>query len=222
MLPLRRSTLLSARAAAIALVAALASCSDLLGPGIERQDTPFYYYEDQKIYLRVDARMLTVAPEVEGDTQRIRAVLSQRGVLVDSILPLGVPGHWLVHLPSGTRAHRAEDAARRLRLDDGIRFASAVYEWPKGNCPLYPLNRLAVQFRAGADPAAIARLNAATGVRSERVDAWGTRSYEYPAQMSATPLELAAHYHRQPIVDWADPDRMDECIRVGLAQTSAR
>jgi hypothetical protein len=61
-----------------------------------------------------------------------------------------------------------------------------------------------VQFRPGADPDAIARLNAATGVRNEQVQPWGTL-YEYPADMGATPLEMAAHYHRQHIVDWARP-----------------
>lgn len=217
-----RSAFLSPRAAAIALVAALASCSDLLGPEIERQDTPFYYYEDEKIFLRVDGRMLTVVPEAPADTGRIRTVLSRRGLSPDSIRPMQVPGHWLVHLQPATWPRRAEEGARRLRLEEGIRFASVVYTWPDGNCPLYLLHRLAVKYAAGASGAEITRLAAANGLRNEQVDPLGTRLYEYPARMSATPLEFAAHYHRQRIVDWAQPDRLDGCLRIGYPDIRTR
>lgn len=216
MLTTRRSAPASPRAAAvlIALAGALASCSDATGPDVARQDRPFYYYQDQKIYLSVDARRLTVQPEAEADTGRVRALLAQRGVAVDSMRLADLSGHWTVHLPPGTWPRRAEDAARWLRLSEGIRFASVVYR-AGGNCPLYLLNRLMVQFRPAVSQAAIDELNASTGVRNEHQHPGTTRSYEYPAGMSATPLELAAHYHRQGIVAWAEPDRIDGCLRPG-------
>lgn len=199
---------------AVIATAALASCSDPVGPDVEGQSTPFYYYEDEKIYLQVVGSMLTAAPEVEGDTASIRAALAQAGMPADSIRPLWVPGHWFVHLPTATSARRAEYAARQLRLDAGVRFASAVYRGVEANCPLYLVNRLVVQFQPGADPGAIDRLNAAAGVRNEQVNPFGQRWYEYPERMAATPLELAAHYHRQQIVDWADADRIHGCMRL--------
>ncbi|MBW3572622.1 MAG: hypothetical protein KY467_16080 [Gemmatimonadetes bacterium] len=205
---------------ALALAAALASCGDPLGPDVDRQETPFYYSEDQKIYLTVYPARLTVVPEVEADTGRIRTVLTRRGLSPDSIRPMHVPRHWFVHLPPRTSARRAEDAARWLRLDTGVRFASAAYRRRDLNCPLFLVNRLVARFRPDADPEAIERLNRATGVRNEQVNPSGVRWYEYPPQMAATPLELAAHYHRQPITEWADADRMDSCLRIGVGEAT--
>ena len=201
----------------LGLAAALASCGDPIGPAINEQSTPFYYYEGQKIYLRVDGSRLTAVPQVEGDTATLRTALARAGVQADSIRPLWVPGHWFIHLPSGTSARRAEDAARELRLDAGVRFASAVYRLrAEGSCPLYMVNRLVVKFREGTSTAAIDRLNAALGIRNERLEmSSGTRAYEYPEQMGPTPLELAAYYHVQDIVEWAEADRIDGCMRVG-------
>ncbi|HYR08440.1 MAG TPA: hypothetical protein VEQ60_11745, partial [Longimicrobium sp.] len=209
----RRSVFRSSRPYAAALLAlslatGLAACSDLLGPGSDG-GRPFFYYQDQKIYLRVDTRTLTAVPEAEGDSATLRAVLRQSGISVDSMRPMHQPGHWLVHLPSGTSARRAESAARALRFDAGVRFASAVYRQRDGNCPLYMVNRLTVQFLPGADEAAIDQLNAGMGVRNEQVNPWGTRSYEFPRGLVATPLELAALYHRHRLVDWAEADRVD-------------
>lgn len=198
---------------ALAVAAALASCGDPLGPEVDRQETPFYYYQDQKIYLRVYPTRLTVVPEVQADTARIRALLTERDVPVDSIRAMHVPGHWFVHLPSGTSASGAEGAARALRLAEGVRFASAAYQEIGVDCPLFLVNRLIVRFRPDAAPAAIERLNRASGVRNELVDPRGIRHYAYPPRMSATPLELAAHYHRQPITEWAEADRIDSCLR---------
>jgi hypothetical protein len=219
-MPLPRPSVLRAApcraAAALLLAAALASCAEALGPDVNQQSTPFYYYEGQKIYLRVDAARLTAAPEVEGDTATLRAVLARAGVPADSIRPLWAPRHWFIHLPSGTSARRAEDAARELRMDRGVRFASAVYRpRDQGSCPLYLVNRLMVQFRPGAAESAIDQLNAFTGVRNERIEPVGPRSYEFPRQMGDTPLELAAYYHENgDIVDWADADRIDGCMRL--------
>lgn len=120
-----------------------------------------------------------------------------------------------IHLAPDTPGRKAEAAARQLRLDPRVRFASAVYRVRGTDCPLYMLNRLVVQFSATADGGAIRALNESTGVYNEVVDAIsGTRRYAYPAAMSATPLELAAHYYRQRIVDWAEGDRIDGCLRL--------
>jgi hypothetical protein len=218
MLTTRRSTFRSKAAVVLTMLAALASCTNALEPTINEQSEPFYYYQDEKIYLRVDAVVLTAVPEVEGDTATLRAVLARAGVPADSIRPLWVPGHWFVHLPAGTSARRAEDAARELRMDAGVRFASAAYRLRDyGDCPLYLTNRLVVQFRPGTSTAAIDRLNAALGIRNERLElSSGTRAYEYPVQMAPTPLELAAYYHVQDIVEWAEPDRINGCLRVGI------
>ncbi|HEX5871633.1 MAG TPA: hypothetical protein VFY65_14500 [Longimicrobium sp.] len=221
MLTTRRSAFRSTRGksaiALMVLAAALASCTNVLEPPVNEQSTPFYYYENEKIYLRVDPLLLTAVPKVEGDTATLRAVLARAGVPADSIRPLWVPGHWFVHLPARTSARHAEDAARELRLDAGVRFASAVYRLrDDGDCPLYLVNRLVVQFREGTGAAAIDRLNAALGIRNERLElSSGTRAYEYPEQLAPTPLELAAYYHVQDVVDWAEPDRVDGCLRPG-------
>jgi hypothetical protein len=198
---------------ALSMMTILASCSDLLGPGSD-DGRPFFYYQNEKIYLRVDTRMLTAVTEAEDDSATLRVVLRQSGISVDSIRPMQQPGHWLVHLPSGTSARRAENAAQALRFDAGVRFASAVYRQRDGNCPLYMVNRLTVQFLPGADEAAIDQLNAGMGVRNEQVNPWGTRSYEFPLGLVATPLELAALYHRHRLVDWAEADRIDGCWRL--------
>jgi hypothetical protein len=218
MLPIHRRfrTTLAITVVALTAAAALAACGDPLGPDIDQQSTPFYYYENGKIYLRVEPTRLTAVPEVDGDTATFRAVLAQAGVAVDSIRPMWMREHWFIHLAPGTSAPQAENAARQLRLDDGVRFASAVYNLRDGQCPLYMVNRLAVKFRASADPLAIARLNTSTGVWHEETQPWGT-TYEYPADMAATPLELAAHYYRQRIVEWAEADRIDGCWRIGAA-----
>lgn len=222
MLPIhRRFRTTVARATAflaLTAAAALTACDDPLGPDVAQQSTPFYYYEKGKIYLRVEPTRLTAVPEVEGDTNTFRAVLAQAGVKVDSIRPLWMQqGHWFIHLAPSTSARRAEQAARQLRLHNGVRFASAAYNLRDGNCPLYMVNRLAVQFHEHAHPDDIARLNASTAVRNEKVEAWGTM-YEYPADMAATPLELAAHYYRQRIVDWAEADNINGCWRIGAGR----
>lgn len=208
-----RATLATAVVALTA--AALAACENPLESDVDPQSTPFYYYQNEKIYLRVEPTRLTAVPEVEGDTSTFRSVLTQAGVEVDSVRPMLMREHWFIHLAPGTSTQQAETAARRLRLDDGVRFASAVYNLRDGECPLYLVNRLAVKFRAGADPVDIARLYKATGVRYEESQPWGT-TYEYPADMAATPLELAAHYYRQRIVDWAEADRITGCQRLGV------
>lgn len=201
---------------ALFLTAPIASCENPVGPEIARQSVPFYYYQNERIYLRVDPSRLTVVPEAVGDTNRVRAVLAERDVTVDSIRPLWMENHWLVYL-SGVSASRAENAARWLRLDGGVRFASAAYRIRGGSCPLYLLNRLWVQFEPAADDAEIGQLNAFSGVRNEQlvISPWGvSRSYEYPPDLAYTPLELAAYYHRQRIVEGAEPDRIDGCLRV--------
>jgi hypothetical protein len=96
-----------------------------------------------------------------------------------------------------------------------VRFASAVYLGLGDDCALLMFNRLTVRFRPDADPAAIARLNAATGVRNEQLDLdLGTRFYQFPEDMAVTPLEMAAHYHRQRIVQWAEADFASSCLPV--------
>jgi hypothetical protein len=199
------------RFAFVAVVAAgLASCSDPVGPDIERQDRPFYYHEGQQIFLSVEPTRLTVVPEVAGDTNRVRQVLAELGLVPHLMQPLWLENHWFVHLPASTSAARAEEAARRLRLSPGIRFASAAYLAGE-NCPVLLVNRLVVSFRPGTFEDQIQRLNTALGVRNELFTTFGTRLYEYPVQMEHTPLELAAHYHRHRIVEWAEPDALNGC-----------
>jgi hypothetical protein len=101
-------------------------------------------------------------------------------------------------------------------VQPGAGFASAVYRVRADDCRIYLVNRLVVQFRAGVDEASIGQRNGELGVRNEQATAWGTRIYEYPAELEFTPLELAAHYHRQQIVDWAQPDIVNGCLRTGL------
>lgn len=203
---------------ALALPIVLASCDDPVGPDVERQDTPFYYYEDERIALRVHPAVLTVQlePRDPPDTASIREVLVRHRMPPVSMEPMHDPGHWRVNLPGGLPGTRVEAAARALRLEEGVRFASAAYRVADTDCELFLVNRLVVRFRPDADAAAIAQLNTATGVRNEQATSWGPRTYAYPARMEATPLELAAHYHRQRVVEWAEPDRYDGCMRIGV------
>jgi hypothetical protein len=200
---------------AIFSAAGLASCSDPTGPDVDRQSTPFYYYEDERIYLQVDPTQLTVVPAVAGDTNRVRQVLAGLGMTPEAVRPFGMENHWIVDLPAGITEARAEAAARALRLNEGMRFASAVYRVRGDSCSIYPMKRLVVQFRRGVDEGRIERLNTGLGVLNEEFTSWGPRLYDYPPEMAFTPLELAAHYHRQQIVEWAQPDVINGCIRNG-------
>jgi hypothetical protein len=192
-------------AALLLAVSAFPACADLSHTGAEEE--PFYYYGNQRISLVVDDSRLTVALAPTTETDRIAEVLASRGVPVDSVAPLPMEGHYLVHLPAGRTARAMEDFARALRLAAGIEFASAVYVEKKGGCALQLVNRLAVQFSTSTSAAQIAALNTETGVRNEEVRLGGTRAYAYPAAMFETPLQLAAHYHQQSFVDWAEADR---------------
>jgi hypothetical protein len=192
----------------LAVSSVLPGCDNFLAIGGDAWEDPFYYYMGEPIRLSVDASRLTVSLEVPEDTAGLRGVLTRSGVAPDSIVPLGYDQHWVAFLPAGTPAKQAETAARALRLSRQVVFASAAYRTPDGSCLLQLVNSLAVQFRADATPAEIAALNRTTGVSDERHAYAAVRTYRYPAQLAQTPLAVAAYYNRQPIVEWADADRI--------------
>lgn len=210
-LPSRRRPGRSCGLALLLLAAgALAGCTEMLTGRAESE--PFYYYAGQRIALRVDDSRLTVALDPAVGEPRIGQVLAANGIVVDSVRALWMEDHYVVHLPAGRSPAAVERAARALRLADGVAFASAVYDTGEAACPLLLVDRLAVQFGASATAAEISALNAAKGVRDEQVGLMGTRSYRYPLRLSETPLELAASYYRNALVDWAQPDWIS-CMR---------
>jgi hypothetical protein len=194
----------------------LAGCESTLEPA-SGESEPFYFYDGSRISLRVDASRITAALEAGADTALLRTTLASQGVTTDSIRPLSLPRHWLVHIRRSDRSGPAmERTARVVRLTPGVEFASAAYLPLGAECPLLPVNQFLVQFRAGATAEQIDRLNASTGVQAGGNDASLLRTYRYPLRMGSTPLELAAYYHHQSIVEWASVDWIDTC-RVQMA-----
>jgi hypothetical protein len=91
------------------------------GPGAG--STPFYYYEHQPIYLKVDPAGMVVLPidVLSSDSAAVRAAiqtsLSARGLEIAAMRPLGGPPfNWLVQL-AGTVDSDAAAAARAELLD---------------------------------------------------------------------------------------------------------
>jgi hypothetical protein len=203
----------SGRLMLVAVLAAvsLAGCSSPLEPA-SGESEPFYFYEGQRILLRVDDSRLTAVLEAGADTALLRTTLASQGVTTDSIRPLAMPRHWLVHLRRSNRSGaEIERTARMVRLTPRVEFASAAYLPLGANCPLLPVNQFVVRFRDGVTEAEIALLNTSTGVQAGATGASLLRSYKYPLRMGSTPLELAAFYHHQNIVDWASVDWIDTC-----------
>lgn len=195
-------------AAFVAVLLAGAACTDVAGPRIPTQDRPFYYYNDQPVYLEVQGSILTVATLDDGEGA-IAAVLAAAGVAADSItrMPQATyDPHWMVNLAAG---QDAETAARALRLAAGVAFASAGYRLAEGDSELYLLNRFCAEYEEGATDEEIARLKASIGAEDDpSLQSSFMDCMLYPMGADRTPLEIAAWYHDRSIVRYAEPDKV--------------
>jgi hypothetical protein len=179
---------------------------------VSGESEPFYFYEGQRIFLRVDSSRLIAVLEAGADTSLLRTTLASQGATTDSIRPLPLPRHWLIHVRRSNRSGpEIERIARNVRLTPRVEFASAAYLPLGADCPLLPVNQFVVRFREGATEAEIDLLNASTGVQAGADRTSLLRTYRYPSRMGSTPLELAAFYHHRSIVEWASADWIDTC-----------
>lgn len=198
-------------------IALAAGCSASIGPrtAIEHQTVPFYYYDGRPIYLRVDPARLTVATTLPMP-EAAREVLAAGGIAMDSATHLAVPDHWVIWLAQHTTTAQAVKAAELLRQANGFAFASNAYRTVDGDDGMLLVNTLVVDFTERASAEDIARLAAITGTAVKGRTLTGGFLYAYPPHSEYTPLEIAAYYYRQPVVEWADPDKIGE-ISVALS-----
>jgi hypothetical protein len=190
-------------------------CSEPDDP-IPVQAQPGYYYQGQLIPLTLNPRTITL----ELDSELPAGTLVAQGILGTGAHPDSVTRyiafghHWRVWLPSGTTPEAASNAARRLRVTPGVRFASTGYvSTDPSPCSLMLVNEMAVKFEPGTTNGAIGALNARVGttVRSDISHLGGVWSIAYPVGNPHTPLEIAAYVGRQPLVVFADPG-MSGCL----------
>jgi hypothetical protein len=181
---------------------------------IETQSDPFYWYQDTRIFLRIDPRALTVV----ADSARIpvlAASLENVGVHVDSVTPFGGgPRRWVLWLHAGTTPASAEAAARALRRRSSVAFVSNTYVGDGGvpapgrpACMLQLIDDVALRYRESTTPEQIAAFQQRAGLSVLRA---GDRVYAtvltYPTRTQFTPLEIAAAIDRHPFVEWASPN----------------
>lgn len=208
--PLSRRTV----AQSFVLVSALA-CSDPGSPTaarIERQTTPFYYFDTRRIYLAVDPRRVTVQA-VAPSPDTIAPALRELGVATDSVTILYPwPNHWMLWLSPGSTAAQAVRVSERLRADPRFPFVSSAYYHAGTHSSLLLGNQFAVKLRPGVAPLGLQRLNEELGVQWVGIapfttDVWMLR---FPPRSPYTPLEIVAAYNQHSEAAWASPDFLSE------------
>jgi hypothetical protein len=216
-------------ALALGLVAALAACSGgILAPARSRgpgaDSNPFYYYEHEPIYLKVDPAGMVVLPvdALASDSVAVRAALEARlsanGLEIAALQPLGGPPfNWLVQLV-GT-VDPAAAAAARAELLDMAEFRAVIptYRSKQGGYPLYVLNRAVAKFRDGVSLAQIVNLVGSLGAQVTDAQNWGPAGTWYiiePAPGSrAHILNIANGIDESSIALWGTPDMVDPNMR---------
>lgn len=179
---------------------------------VAASDTTLYYdYQHKPVMLALDpSRVVVEATSDPGATAA--SVLQSLGVSITSTAPLvQAHGHWLLHLASGLSAASAHAAADALHADGRFTFVSNVYRTIQDNSDIVPVGRLAVQFKAGVAPSQVDSLTRAFGlalVRPARPDSgFSYYLFSYPRD-SVAPLRVAVALDRNPLVEWADPDKI--------------
>jgi hypothetical protein len=192
------------------------------GPGAG--STPFYYYEHQPIYLKVDPAGMVVLPidVLSSDSAAVRAAiqtsLSARGLEIAAMRPLGGPPfNWLVQL-AGTVDSDAAAAARAELLDmPEFRAVIPTYRLMEGDYPLYVLNRAVAKFKDGVSLAQITSLVGSLGAQVTAAQNWGPAGVWYiiePAAGShAHILDIANAIDESSIASWGTPDMVDPNMR---------
>lgn len=215
--PLRR--LLGAAALALLGAACTDQAEDPLAPvdalaGLNVQESPFYYHFEERIPLQVDPAEISVVSALPPEASA-RAVLATMGVQVRGAQALPhAANHWLLKV-DGADAGRAASAVRALRADARFGFAANVYrvrgQGPAQGSRVVLLDRVAVRMKDGWSRADLARLNAEFGTRVVREPVDAEPDVVWLAyKRGGDPLELAAALHRHPLVEWADPDKIQD------------
>jgi hypothetical protein len=209
-------------AAALALLGA--ACTDdrsLTEPddavtSLNAQGRPFYYYFGEQVALDVDPAEISVVSTLPPEASA-RAVLATLGVRVRGAQALPhAANHWLLQL-DGADADRAAGAARALRADARFGFAANVYRVAGQGSRVVLLDRVAVRMKDGWTRADLARLNALFGTRVVREPVEAEPNVVWLAyKRGGDPLELAAQLHQHPLVEWADPDKVQDRERFYL------
>lgn len=217
---------MTGRVAALGLLAlAAAACTDqqdplapeLVSVAAEAQpDHSFFFYGDEQIPLVVQAGEVSVESPLPP-TASARAVLATLGVGVNTAerMPQAA-NHWVLRL-SGADEARTAQAARALRADSRFNFAASVYRVATSNARVVLLNRVGVKLTKGWSRGDLARLNAAFGTRVVREPVAAEPDVvwlEY--RRGGDPLELAARLRQDPLVVWADPDKVQEWRRAAV------
>lgn len=201
----------------VGLLLAAVSCADVDEPVTTSIETPaftagaFYYYEDQRISLEADPSELTIVssqpPRALTDGTLRRAGMQAEEA---STIP-GAPGHVLLRVSGGLAPGHIAEAVQRLRDDSEIEFAAPVYRVKDTNARVVLLNRVAVRMKDGWTQADLASLNARFGTRLVRAPVPAEPDVLWLAYpRGGDPLALAAELHESPLVEWADPDKVQE------------
>jgi serine protease len=169
----------------------------------------YYYYMAEKIYLDVDPTRMVVVTSTPDIATR---ALSSIGMTTERTERLPqAPDHWLVRMSPGTTTAQAASARATLKADSRYRFVSNVFKTRKTGDDVVPLDRVIVSFRTGVSSAQAGSLISAFGmrvIRPPRPDSGFTYYVlEYPRD-SVSSLRVAALLDRNPMVAWADPDKI--------------
>ncbi len=189
-----------------------ASSTALLAPA--NSERPFYYYEGKPVYLEADPTTVIVStrdglPAVAAEAAK-GALASFAGVRVsDEGGTLSVPGHRALKLVGATRDN-VDSLVASLRRDARFEFASPAFRAVDGGQPVWLVNQLDVQFKEGVSPALIAQVITTAGarvIRTPKPDS-GFLAYRLAYAPGRDPLKVAQALDRNPIVQWADPDKI--------------
>lgn len=182
--------------------------------------TPFYYYQDQKIFLNIDPSRVIVSTVHGVDAPSAvttigRAALSASGVSLDSVKPLmQAPDHAVAYLPKATPAAVTSGLRAALAQDSRFRFVSPVYSTQAGGSEVIPLDRVVVRFRSGVSDTRAMALADSMGLTLERTpkpdSGFNAYWFTYPANPKTNTLAIAAALDQNALVSWADPDKIGD------------
>ena len=174
-------------------------------------DRPFYYYEGTPVYLEADPTTIIVSTRDASPAQAARSALGAfAGVRVsDDVATLAVPGHRVLKVVGATRAN-VDSLAVSLRKDSRFDFAAPAFSAVVGGQQVWLVNQLDVQFKTGVTSAQIAQAITTAGariIRTPKPDS-GFLAYRLAYAPGRDPLKVSQDLDRNPIVEWADPDRI--------------
>ena len=168
----------------------------------------YYYYQGGKVFLDLDPTRLVVAAQ---DPSPAIDELRSLGINTEKSEALPAPDHWLLRLSAGTTTDRAKAASASLRTDQRFTFVSNVFKTRNGGDDIIPLNRLTVNFKPSVSKSRQDSLISAFGltvVRTPRPDSGFTYFVLAYPRDSVSFLRVAALLDRNPLVAWADPDKI--------------